>query len=267
MVRAILLLVISFVLTGCANPFVKFYQDSTGGIDLTKAPSVVLPTGEPKLFQGSNPEIDHQHMLEDGYNFIGFSSFNGGNVNVSDALTQAKAIYAEIVLTYSKYTDTRSGVAPLMLPDTRTSTTTLSGSTYGSGGYGSFYGSANTTTYGTQTTYIPYSIDRYDYLATYWIKMKPLILGVRAQDLTPEIRQSIGSNKGVLVNAVVKNSPAFRADILKGDILRKINEVELYDAKSFHNMIENFAGQKVVVEILRDGKEIQKEIQLDQNSK
>lgn len=261
--RAILLLVISLVLTGCANPFVEFYHDSTGGIDLSKAPGVVLPTGEPKLFQGNNPDTDHQLMLEDGYNLVGYSSFNGGNVNVNDALIQAKNLYAETVLVYSTYTGTRSGVVPLSLPDTRTSTTTLSGSAYGSDGYSNFYGTANTTTYGTQTSYIPYSVNRHDYLATYWIKMKPPILGVSTRDLTPELRQSIGSNKGALVIAVDRNSPAFRADILKGDILRRINEVELYDANNFHNIIVNFAGQKVVVEILRDGKEIRKEIQLD----
>lgn len=263
MKRAILLLV-ALVFTGCANPYVKYYQDKTGGIDLTKIPSVVLPTGEPKLFQGSDPESDHHRLLEDGYALIGVSSFNGGNVNVSDALIQAKAIYAEIVLVYSKYTGTRSGVVPFTLPDTRTSTTTLSGSTYGSSGSSNFYGTANTTTYGTQTTYVPYSVDRHDYLATYWIKKKPPILGVVARDLTPEIRQSIGSNKGVFVNAVIRNSPAFRADILKGDILRKIGDVDLYDSKSYQEALGKFAGQKIIIEILRNGKELQKEIQLDQ---
>lgn len=92
--------------------------------------------------------------------------------------------------------------------------------------------------------------------------MKPPVLGVITQNLTSEIRQSIGSNKGVYVIAVIKNSPAFRADILQRDILLKINNVELYDAESFHNMIGSFAGQKVIVEILRGGKEIKKEIQL-----
>lgn len=66
------------------------------------------------------------------------------------------------------------------------------------------------------------------------------------------------------MNAVVKNSPAFRADILKGDILRKIGDVELYGSASFREIVAKFAGQKIIVEILRDGKEFQKEIQLDQ---
>ena len=154
-------------LAACANPFVQFYQDRTDGTDLTKSSVVVLPTGEPKMFQGADKETDYQRMLENGYNLVGFSSFNGADVNVDGALAQAKAVHSEIVLIYSKHTDTRSGVLPLTLPDTQTSTTTLSGSGFGSGGYRSFSGTANTTTYGTQTTYIPYSVDRYDYFASY----------------------------------------------------------------------------------------------------
>jgi len=50
--------------------------------------------------------------------------------------------------------------------------------------------------------------------------MKPPIFGTHIKDLTPEIRQQIGSNKGMLVYAVIKGSPAFEADILKGDVLK-----------------------------------------------
>jgi len=262
--RRTILLVMVLALIGCTNPFTKYYQDRTGGVDLSTWPNVILPTGEPKLFQGSNQDTDIETMLENGYYLVGFSSFNAGNVNMGAALTQAKRVHAEVVLFYSKYTGTRSGVMPLTVPDTQKSTTTLSGSTYGSGGFESFSGTANTTTYGSKTVYTPYSVDRYDYLAVYWIKGKPPVFGVHVKDLTPEIRQSIGSNRGLLVNVVIKNSPAFRADIFKGDILRKINDVDLYDAHNFSAIVAKFAGQKVIVTILRDGKELQKEIQLDQ---
>lgn len=173
-----LILLIALLVTGCANPFAKFYQDRTGGIDLASSPYVVLPSGEPKLYQGTDPKTDQQSMLENGYSLVGFSSFNASNINVDNALIQAKTVHAEIVLVYSKYTGTNSGVLPFTLPDTQTSTTTLSGSVYGSGGYGNLYGTANTTTYGSKTMYIPYSVDRYDCFASYWIKMKPPIFGV-----------------------------------------------------------------------------------------
>jgi hypothetical protein len=72
----------TLLLAGCANPnpFVQFYQDRTDGTDLTKSPTVVLPTGEPKMFQGADKETDYQRMLENGYSLVGFSSFNGGDV-------------------------------------------------------------------------------------------------------------------------------------------------------------------------------------------
>lgn len=101
-------------------------------------------------------------------------------------------------------------------------------------------------------------------MATYWIKLKPLVFGVHVQDPDPETRQKIGSNKGVVVYAVIKGSPAFYADILKGDVLQKVGNVEVYDAKLFQETIARYAGQKITFEILRDGKEIYKEIQLNQ---
>jgi len=44
-----------------------------------------------------------------------------------------------------------------------------------------------TTSYGSKTTCILYTVDRSDYLASYWIKMKPPIFGTHIRDLTPEI--------------------------------------------------------------------------------
>lgn len=254
------LIFLPLLLVGCANPFVEFYQDRTGGFDLTKSSVVVLPAGEPKMFSGADKDADYQRMLENGYNLVGFSSFNGANVNFKDALTQAKSVHAEIVLVYSKHTETRSGVMPLTLPDTQTSTTTLSGSASGSGGYGSFSGTANTTTYGTRTTYIPYSVDRYDYFAAYWIKLKPPLFGVHARELTTELRQKIGSNKGVVVFAVMRNSPAWSADVLKDDIITRIGDVDINDVATYRKAIKDFAGKKVTVEILRNGQKINKEV-------
>jgi hypothetical protein len=71
-------------------------------------------------------------------------------------------------------------------PTTQTTTTNVYGNTFGSGGFNTFSGMANTTTYGTQTTYIPYNVDRFDYVATYWAKMKPGIVGVQMVNLSDE---------------------------------------------------------------------------------
>jgi len=275
MKRALLTMLILFC-SGCAtNPFHQFYQDRTGGIDITTAPNIILSTGEPKIYSGSNLEADKQKMLEDGYSLLGFSSFNAGNVGKRQLVKQAKKVKAEVVVFYSQYTNTISGSMPLTLPDTTTVTTNHSGTGFNSGnihgyggfasysGSGSYYGSSTSTIYGLKTTYIPYSQNRYDYFASFWIKMKRPIFGVFMDDLPSELREKIGSNKGALVIAVINGSPAFMSDVLKGDIVRKIDDTEIIDAKILHELLPKFAGQVVTVELIRDGKNITKQIKLN----
>lgn len=275
--KNILLLACIFLFNGCAsmNPFQQFYQDQTGGVDITTISTVILPSGEPQIYSSSNADADNQRMLEGGYSLLGYSSFNAGDASKNQLIAQAKMVKAEVAIFYSAYTSTVSGTLPLTLPDNQTTTTNLSGgnfnsgSLYGYGGYGtysgsgSYYGTATSTTYGTKTTYIPYSQNRYDYLVTYWIKMKPPILGLRLVDLTPEQRQSIGSNTGAEVLAVIRNSPAFTADILKGDILKKINESEIIDAASFSENLIKYAGQTVALEIIRNNESLTKQLKLN----
>ena len=80
------------------------------------------------------------------------------------------------------------------------------------------------------------------------------------QELSAELKQKIGSNKGVVVTAVVKGSPAFDADILRGDILKQIGNHEISDPKMFGEATGRYAGKKVMVTLLRDAKEFTKEI-------
>lgn len=264
-----LIAVVGLLLSSCAggNPYAKFYQDRSGRVDITKDPRVVLPTGKPELFRGTDLDADYVRMSEDGYGLVGISSFNGSdNVNVSSALKQAAQIHASVVLVYSKYTNTVSGSIPWTTPDTQRSTTTLSGNVIGPGGVATYSGNASSTTYGTRTTYIPYSDNRHDYFASYWIKLKPPVFGVQVRELTAELKQKIGSNKGVVVIAVRKRSPAFSADILRGDVLKRIGDTEILDKKIFSDTTVQYAGKKVVVRFIRDGKEFTKEILFNEKS-
>ena len=60
---------------GCSNPYGKFYNDYTGGINVADSPYVIMPIGKPKLIQGSNIKADYLKMLENGYFLIGESNF------------------------------------------------------------------------------------------------------------------------------------------------------------------------------------------------
>ncbi len=263
---------------GCAslqNPFSDFYQDRIGGMDITKATGVILPTEEPKIFSGSNVDEDAQKMYENGYTLLGFSSFNSGDVGKDKLIAQARKVRAEVVVLYSHYTNTVSGVVPLTLPNNQIVTTTYngmgnsSGNIYGSNGAWASYngtsnsfGTATTTIYGTQTTYIPYSQNRYDYGASYWIKLKKPILGIMSIDLTSQQREKIGTNKGAFVSVVIKDSPAFIADIFKGDILTRINDDDVLGPESLQTLIYKNVGRKVKVTLIREEKTIIKDVQM-----
>ena len=231
-----LLSALFLVVSGCSNPYTQFYTDYTGGVNVLEDARFVVGTGEPRLIRGSTLEQDEQRMLEDGYNLIGESGFEGARVDQGLAIAQARKVHADVVIVYSQYTNTRSGSIPTTTPDKQ-------------------------TTYGSTTTYIPYSVDGYDYLATYWIKAN-LRLGLHGRGLTYEERKSLGTNKGLYVYVVVKNSPAWEADLMPGDVIRKFNGVEVIDDGHFASLLDAIDNPAVQLETSRQGQTILKEVTL-----
>jgi S1-C subfamily serine protease len=99
-------------------------------------------------------------------------------------------------------------------------------------------------------------------MATYWIKVKPGRLGLHLYDLTDELRRKVGSNKGVYIFAVVKDSPAFNSDLLSGDVIRRVNGVEVIDQNYFGNWLNETHPSVIEFEIFRNGENISKKVQL-----
>ena len=92
---------------------------------------------------------------------------------------------------------------------------------------------------------------------------KPLSLGVRVRDLSDDLRRKIGSNRGVVVTVVFKGSPAFNADIMRGDIITRINYEVVADRQSFDGILGRYAGQGIVLQTFREGQERQVKLRLD----
>lgn len=271
MKKAIFSMAFLLVSIGCKNPFTDFYQDRTGGLDLVATGAIAKPTGDPVIYGGDDPEGDYLRMREDGYGLLGFSSFNsGGNVDKDAAIAQGRKVGASIIRLYPpKHTGTRSGAMPMMMPNNTTTYSSGSATAYGPGGTMNVYGTGTSTTYGTQVVVVPYRVSRYDYMATYWAKdIRPIIFGVEFQELTPEERSQIGSNKGARVHVVMKGSPAFRADIMRGDIIKKIGETEIIDVDQARKTTRQYEGKTVSVELIRAGnpKTIQVEMNRPQGS-
>ena len=82
-------------------------------------------------------------------------------------------------------------------------------------------------------------------------------LGVMIQDITPQLAKSFNlkSTKGVLVADVVKDGPAAKAGIKRGDIITEFNGHKVDNSHQLSRMVASVAPKtEVSVGIVRDGK-------------
>jgi hypothetical protein len=262
MKKTLTIITAALVLAGCANGYRDFYREIPGATPGIIAKRRVAPAPDAPIVDhsGLNPHDIIAQYGEQGYGAIGYSSFNGGKAAESGAIEQGKKVGADIVvISNPQYTGTRSSVIPIVTPTTSTSYTAGSATAYGRGGPVTAYGSSSTTSYGSQTNYIPVNTDRFDYAAVYMVKLKSY-LGIRYRDLTPEERGTIQSNRGSVVALVVKGSNAFRADILTGDIILAVNGERVDDSDALGKMIEADRGTDVRLSIRRGSEVIEKTV-------
>lgn len=84
-------------------------------------------------------------------------------------------------------------------------------------------------------------------------------LGITIQELTPEIAQKFGlkQSEGALVSDVAKGSPAYRAGIMRGDIILEFNGKKVRDVATLRNMVaQSRIGSQVEIKVSRRDKEI-----------
>ncbi len=84
-------------------------------------------------------------------------------------------------------------------------------------------------------------------------------LGVVIQNLTPEVADKFGLKeaKGALVADISPDSPAEKAGIKRGDVILKVDEVEIPDINTLQQTIRSHhPGDVVNITIWRDGKTI-----------
>ncbi len=83
-------------------------------------------------------------------------------------------------------------------------------------------------------------------------------LGVSVQDISDELAESFGldSKSGALVAAVIDGSPAEKAGIKRGDIIRSFNGKKVEDLRDLPRLVAATpVDKKVKVVVFRDGKE------------
>ena len=262
MLKVSALLLAILLLPGCVNGFEKFYTPDPNA-ELVKKSTVFLPPpATPQIFAHSDDvRADAKRLAEDGYVFLGSSSFYGpaNRSNQGQAVEQGKKVGAALVLFKTAYKDTLSGVMPYSVanpPVVSTVNTYGTVNAYGSGGYatGNYNSTGTITTPGGYSTYaIPYNVSRNDFYASYWAKRDPskTRLGLLCAPLTDELRKKLERNTGAVVVLVMRGTPAFRANFLEGDVLLKIGGQDIVDAQDYTAQLPQFAGKTVDIDLLR----------------
>ena len=249
--------------SGCVNPYVKNYQSA----DNQKHPSENQPllpfSGQPQLVTSQDLKADALKMRENGYILLGHSKFQASPINEKLALNQAKKIGAEVVMVNHKFVATKSESVPMStwIPGQQTDQTERVIIQNGTNTPKVIDRTVTTTTQGEyQTSYVEQSVDYYDYAASFWAKAKAPIFGVNVQALDEATKAELGTQKGVVVRVVVTDSPAYEADILRGDVLLSLQDEVIRDPQQFFNLVDKYSGQTVTVLIYRSGQNLTKDV-------
>lgn len=87
-------------------------------------------------------------------------------------------------------------------------------------------------------------------------KVQRAVIGIRMGELTPALAKEIGSKEqtGIYVGEVINGGAAQKAGMKEGDIIKKINGVEVKTTPEFQEQIVKYnPGNSIQLEVSRDG--------------
>jgi hypothetical protein len=248
----ILTAAVALFTAGCAtNPYERFYTPIGAPRGMTANSS-----HPPEVLRGSDPEADTLAMLENGYLLIGYSSFRGRATDIQDAVAYGQKIGASAVVSYSRSSNAATASIPFVLAAARDKSSTP------------IPGSVNLTgaTAGYSTQGSPDPVDRSDQAAGYFVKAGKSVLGVFARDLSPAERARLQSKRGLVAFAIMKESPASRGNLLRGDVLIEFAGEPVESQYQFSTLVLRHGGENVTVKVIRDESVREMQVQLNQPS-
>ena len=265
------------LLTGCVtNPFARYYQSYTNQMPASLQRRLLPPSGIPQVITTSvqNYNEEARHAQERGYIILGSTGFWGFNPTQGQVVEQAKKVGAELAIWASEYSHTEQGIRPIVTYQPgQTYTTQTYGTTtanaYGSGGYaygsGTYSGQSTTTTPGTvDTHYVPYERRIYNHGASFWRRIKPGIFGANFVPIPDDLRTKLQRNTGVFVAVVVQGGAAFKANIMRGDVIVQMADKPVATVQELRDLLPSYAGQKVPFKVIRDAQTLEIQVQLNE---
>lgn len=207
----------------------NLYSDTFVASKATNAKHI-LPKEPPKIFAGKDKIKDKQRMEELGFELIGYSDFQAGDIAPEMALPQAKAVQADTVLLYSeRVSNVPPSVKIQQLRDAKSGAKTNAGSDV-----------------------------IYRYFASYWAKLAKPSLGVHVK--VPE-KEEVGQGLQVLV--VMEDSPAKAIGLMKDDVLLSIGDLPLSNVADLSKALNQYAGQTVDIVYTRNNMRFDEKISLN----
>jgi S1-C subfamily serine protease len=106
----------------------------------------------------------------------------------------------------------------------------------------------------------------YNYYASYWAKLPTPLLGVHVIKLVKvasDENEKAQAEPGLKILAVIKESPAAKASIVKGDSLLKIGDLTLNKPDDLFAAVKRYAGQTVAIELQHNGELVKTSVALN----
>lgn len=230
-----------------ANDWQKFYTPVQSALFLAAAtvPPEVVPTA-------GDIESDVRQMWRRGFGAVGYSSFNSPNSKVSDAVKWAGKLKARYVVVATQLSSSTTASIPITVPTSTTSVTNGQATAYGSGGYASGNYSGTTTTYGSQTSYIPFTVNRFNKMAVYFAAVEQKGSGALVRELNQQEVTQYETQRGFVIRAIRDGSPAYASNLLPGDVVLHVNG-QPADMTNWQAAIRS--KEPITIQLIRNGQD------------
>ena len=193
-----------------------------------------------KIMRGWDKDTDNVMMLENGYDFMGFSGFVSTNIPPSVALEHGQKIKADLILIYDRQINEgdrasqfkqarRKAIEEKRVKD---------------------FGKVTEIEITEEDLVDPNVL--YDFYASYWVKLPKPTFGTHFIELGQgENRENA---EGVQVIAVIKGSAAAKAGIMRNDSITSINGKKVTTPDELILLIRENKGSEIDVGYMRNGK-------------
>ncbi len=196
-----------------------------------------LAVGEPRAIRGSGAAWrDQEALWAQGYVPIGYARFAGSSEPRRLTVGMAKAVGAEVVVVSARFASSHvvTGMESGSVQENGGGVLHADGTTEGPAPWE-----------GIQDHEDQYVVADYDQTAVFFGRAAR-----RSSGLLVATGAS-GQSGGLVVKSVRQGSPAFIAGIAPGDVLLKIDDIEVHDGKSFARAVRAGYGHAAAYQLMR----------------